>query len=735
MATNVAAVPYEGPPHYTGEPPGYTRFDSAFRNAQQTVDSYDAAFRAGLDGLARIAEAITDMDIAPPDQPAYPAYPSFPDAPDLSVDEEIPELPEAPPEVSFTPPAERKLPTLSQSALPSTPTPPVIAPDFPSPPELSPVVLPSVPDLVPFEQKGKVDPLPSFPADGIPAVPSPEPPRFDAPQPPDFSGLDTDIPAVPDPVLPEFPSDQVPDADFDFASVPVPPRYVPADLVPPTFYSYVKELLEKYVEQMLSTGQLDQAYEQASFDAAMSREVEAAQKSLGSIAETWAASGFVLPPGAMFEQDLAVRRELQTKAREASRGIYATRRKAELDIRQAALQAGNQILASDTQRFIALQNFVLEHAKFIDSHQLAMFQSALQAAQTEQANVQMQVQVYTAQIERLRALWAGYEVRGRVEASKYTAIQAQLSAVGERLRVAQSQASVYSSQVQGARAALEADLAVYKTPFDLWRVQAEAVLTKYKTWESYGAFARAQASAISAEAQAYQAYAQGYRAQIDNQTEAMRAEAEFNQTRAAIYASQAQAESSRLQALGRVGEVMWRGYSAAVEAITAKIRGDASVATAEGELNRALQTAAASAFQANLGARTSRMNAFSALYNAHAAMINAKGTGLRAKVLAYGSALDKIAAVYATQVRAVGDGYNRALAAWQGALERGRQLIDLNIRHLSNGLQEAGKVVATALQGTFVSLSLHEQNSTQEAKQWAYHLSNSFQESYSSSTR
>lgn len=725
----VATVPYVS--HGLAEFQGVGLYKDGVSQSRRTANYWGGRLNDVFEGFDEYIKAIAKINLDVPHPPAAPSVPYLP-PPGIDIDTgTLPAMPEPPTEGNFVPPP---VITIPQPDLPPLPDCEMedVNPNFPRPPEPprmpAPIPVPKIPD---FESDVALITVPP-PGDlTIPLEPSGSCPAANLPTPPDFSDISVDIPAVPPPNLPDQPTTKIPEWEAgEPIDIPVPPPVLPGGLIPDEFNSWLFDALAESVLEMLATAQLDQEYERASFDAVMQREVEASANVLSKVPSLWAGRGFYMPPGTMLEMDLDVRREIELKAKAGSREIFVERKKQELQVRQAALQAGTQLVSVEAQVYQIVQQVVLDYQKFSEGQVIKLFELTLLAAQVSKEILLAQVAAYRARIDAIIAEWDAYEAAIKGDSAKYGAITAQIQAVTAQLGVAQAEAQVYSTLVSAETAVAKMGLDYTQAQFANWRVKVDVEIAEFNSYSIYGDILKAQASAIDAEARAFEAEVKGEIAKTEGAATAAKLDLEVSQIVVNIYDSTVKAEAARVDALTRLNMARSALYNDIAQYAIARAQAISGTYQAEAQVNATRMQAAATAYASMANAKGAYYNSYSGLFNAHSSRLNALRAEVDAEVAFYRAQLDAVIIAYRSESEFSDRSYARTLATWTTAVNRELAGIEGGMQKLSSLAEYPSRVAQAAMSQAVVSMQSHEQKQIGVMANYQYQLQNSLAESY-----
>lgn len=521
---------------------------TAFNDALAFLSQITAATTAlqqfpPVDGsLTPIAQAIAGLNI-----PTPPVAPTG-----LTLN-----LPSVPGQPTLTPVAGINVSTAPQF----TTTPPPIDLSFgppapldatvPSPPTLSPVVMPTEPALA----------LPQVPS--LVGITIPVAPLLNLPT---FTAVTPDSPLAPQYI-------------FSFAET-----------------AYTDQLLTDLKTQLgvwvngASTG-LAPAVEQAIWDRDRAREIVASQRKIGESIRTFAMRGFTKPPGAL---NLDIQQALQD-----SQGVVSSASR-DIMVKQAELEQSNRRFAFETAWKVeeGLINYnsqmaqrAFEAAKFAQQVGIDIFHELV-------ARYAADIQAYVAQVDV-------YKAAIQAELAKLDIYRAELD--GQRLisEINVQAVEVYKAQISAAQAIVEmfrteveaanTQAMVNKTQIDAFAAQvgayAEQVRAKASEYEAYATRVQAEVSKMNVfkiEADAYDSQVTGFKATVDALVAAKNIEMDVSQrlpldvfkALTDVYRTQVGAEVDRVDALNKTyataGEVFAQEMSA--------VKSEADVAVAASNL-------------------------------------------------------------------------------------------------------------------------------------------------------
>jgi len=726
----VDTVPYSNyDPLLTGD----DKFDQASADARGLVDKYNALFESAMNGLTNIANTVAGLITQPPDPLAPPTLPTFQAPPGFGDLPSLPDIVTFPTVGDFSAPAwvnlpKPDLPDLSGIDLSD------IATAFPDKPTIdTDIPLLTVPDIPAFDPGFTLASPPSMPNPTYPTAPNVEATLPSFPEPPDLSAYLKSVPDAPVINYPTPPSASIPELSVSPPSPALPSPALPDVPSLSAFESRVKTAVEDSILDMLARAQLDAEYERASYEAMLDREALSAGLALGQLQDVWASQGFLMPPGVQFQQEINLRADFERKARQASREIYVKRKELELQVRQAALQAGNQMTDLDVRLYDIANRLLFEAASQARQHSLAAYDIAVKAAQLDVSVFEAQIRAFSARLEGYRTQWQGYQAILQGETAKIDAYRAQVEAIASQAQLGRAQAELYRAQVGAktdiAKVAAELD----RLRFDAWSTIVEAEVKKLQGVASWGAIMQAQASAINAKAQAYRAEVDGVTRRAEAEARLANLKLDAQKLLIQTYEAAVRGESARVQAKATIQQSRAGIFRDLAQYAVQKAQAAATTAQAEAQVNTARIQAVASAYTAKLNAHASTANAQAAYYGALSSLISAHKAKSDIEVAHYRATLDAQVTLFRAQAEYNNALYSRALAAWSDAMNRAYRVAEASITKLSDGARHASTIAAAALQGTFVSYQVQESKTLQTLRRWSYALTNSLSESYQAS--
>ena len=730
MTERVDKVPYNffyGPTNHRY----LDRYDAVKADLDNLVDKWSDILEGVYTSLDELIARVADPDFYPPPPaapgaPRPPVLPGTPQLKDLSRD--------IPPFTAY--------PTVGDYNLPVTlPLGPL---DLPPDPSLLPIGgvtpnMPAAPRLPPIDTTITPLVIPEFASDIVLITP-PLPPTTslpDAPVPGPVPPIDTDIPDLSTEIddIPPMPPLDISPIDEDLYTVPgleLPPVNVP-DIPqvglpgleePETLLSCVYNTLCMSLGNMLVNAQLDAEYEQVSMEQVLAREAEAADAALRGLPAQWAARGFMLPPGAMMDADTEIRRGMELRAKEGSREIYTKRRELELQTRTAALSAGTQLYSAEAEVHNLTQRLLLEQRQFIATQAMRNYELALRAADLQMAQLTAHLAVFNAEVEAQKARWGAETQKTQQKLANAELYTANIRGIEAQASVAKTEMEMYRTRVEAQSAAANALLERDRLLFDTWKVQVDVVLEEIKAQSVYADILRGQASAMTAEATAYQAQVGGLTAQTDSEVKRVEAEARVQQTVVQLYSAQVDSEGVRTKVLLDSEAGRQAANIELLRFLTAKSTALASHSEAGSRIRSSEVSASAGAYQANVSAIGAVANSQMGMYNAVSAEVGAQAQAQQTDIALYRASLDSVNEVYKVEAQANSDGYRQALSAWTSSLQQKTTYYNLLVSKLGFVGQYPAEIIRSGMSSQLVSLSTGEQFKYDQSNSYSATLTN-----------
>lgn len=430
-------------------------------------------YLAALSNLGTVEIARTPIG-APPAAPGLVGMPTFPGLPVLSM---------------------RDVPDIERPEFDTITIPDLTVPDFTV---LAPdVVLPDMPQLA----------TPADPGDApdVGDVAVPAPPSFELPAAPVFD--ETVIPAMPEIAVPQFEGDRLPVPEIEAPGGQV---FVHTEGV---FSSDVQDALrERLLEGLRAGGTgIGATAEEALWDRSRRRLDRELTRKRREAADAYAASGAMLPPGAMLADLRQMDRDHENALLDLNRDIT---------VEQARLaQAQAQFVI---EKAIADVTLSVDHFNRVNQR---AFEAARAAADYAFRDVEARVSIYNASVARFTAQAQAYELRIRAMLGELDAYKTRLEGARIEGEIKAQAVELFKAQVAGVQAVIS----VYTARLEGARIESEVIKARLAAYES--------------RVRAYVARFEGERAKID----AFTAQIGGEKARVEIYATQAQAYESRVR--------------------------------------------------------------------------------------------------------------------------------------------------------------------------------------------
>ena len=534
-----------------------TRFDRAEAYAEENVQLAQAQVKTLSNLLASLETPENELDTIVMPELAGIDYNNKPTPPDEIDVSEISETAPTTPSFANIPAVTSNIPagdinfSLQYFDAPimaniSVPTdePTLITVDVPSAPDLSiptaPVFVsvstPSVPSLeiipevvenIPSENLDFVSreitvPTPSnitVPVDdvNIESIPIPDKPDLSLPTPPTFDEIERISP--PSISLPEFDIDA---PIMDVLNEPSPFAYSESaynsDLWP--------DLLTKVIDGIRNGGTgLDADVEEELYNRALERQRVENERLYRETENSFSATGFPLPTGAMASRLAEVGMEISRKNDQMSREILINQAELAQKNTQFVIEKGIQMDAMAREFFNAMSNRSLDAAKAIAQNSVDVFRAVLEK--------------YNLHLERYKAEAAVFAQRIQAAMYEVEIYKAQIEGLNADAKLQAVRAEIYRTQVD----AINAAAGIYKTEMESAKVRSEIELSKLAI---------------------FKARVEAYIAQLEGE-----------KNRYIIYSTEVEAEKGRAEAFGE----MVKAYAMRVEA--AKTKADVQTANAE----------------------------------------------------------------------------------------------------------------------------------------------------------
>ncbi len=309
---------------------------------------------------------------------------------------------------------------------------------------------------------------------------------------------------------------------------------------------------------------LPAAIEQQLFERARSREARVVQQQTQEVYDTFAARGFVAPPGVLQNQLALVQEKhaLQVNALQREVMIKATDVEVE-NLRFSVTQglAAEQLLISifdnASKRTFEMARFTVESLLALYNTKVGIFNALMQAYQTKAQVYKTIVEGQLATLESYRLQLEGAKVSSEINQQRVQTYTAQVQAV-------LAYVELHKAQLQGVMARVE----IAKTSMEAYRTDVQAY-----------------AETIGAEKTKFESY----RAQVEGEV----AKGQINQSRASMFTTLVQGEVAkagiwRAQAETELAKIQAKtsGYVASIEGYRAGVQAQVSSVQASSEILR-----------------------------------------------------------------------------------------------------------------------------------------------------
>lgn len=442
---------------------------------------------------------------------------------------------------------------------------------------------PTRPDLSITDLQTLLDQLAALPQPAAPTLTAPnvvvpdlsaQAPTINLPAAPstDVGAIPNDTIDITDPVLPDAPNVVLPAVPtFEELAIPAPPSItipsfnasVPPNTLtaPSVSYEYVEQayssqlkdpLTQKLLGDLLNGGYgIEPSDEQALWNRARDREVQATNAQIEEIRRNAAASGFPLPQGALLTQLQRAQQDLLDKSASLSR---------EVALKRADL-------------YVANRQFTIEQVQQTERMAIDLFNSIAERSMNHAKNVvELGVAIYDANVRNYATQLQAFEAESRVFET--------------RVRAELAKAEIYRTQVDASKIQLDAQ----RSKVDVYRAQLDGVQTVVNVYKS-----RVEAATLIAQLQ--QAKLEAVRLRVQVFAERVRAkEVEFR-----LYEAQQRGELTKVEV-----------YRSQLEAYTTQLKGlelKASIALQNSDLLVKQYGVSAENYKAALGALVQRIRA------------------------------------------------------------------------------------------------------------------------------
>lgn len=444
-------------------------------------------------------------------------------------------------------------------------------------------------------------------------------PTLEIPQSPDSTlPSSPSAPSIQEPVLPSAPTVDLPSSPniSDIAIPELPSIDVPAfdviapidDLVAPTsefqWYeeAYRTDLLDALKVKLLSDLQngtygLETADEDALWNRARDRELEATRLEIESAFKQGAARGFPLPPGDM---NVALQRAQQNiidKFSDVNRDIMIKRNDQYFQARQFTIEQARQLEntligfhSSIMERSLNAAKATLESGIAIFNATVAQYNARVEAYKTSASVFESRIRASLVEVERYRTQMEGKKLESDIQRQRVEVYRAQLEGINSviglyrtQLEAAQVQSQIEATRIQAFRALV-----------DGYKSQVDAKVAEFGMYEAQIRGEVAKVDAYKSEADAYTAIVNGKKvksdimiARLEGQIRQASQEVETFRARIEGYRADLQGQSATLNARVSSYGADVSAYSAAAGALAEAYRLNSNAqALEDNNLNR-----------------------------------------------------------------------------------------------------------------------------------------------------
>lgn len=470
------------------------------------------------------------------------------------------------------------------------------APEF----QANPLVVSAAPELEAQAPVLTYGPRPTAPNISAPQAP-PTPAELEMPVAPDYV-----LPVVPTLIelnLPDAPDLQLPLFEGERPEFIEPPFNETWDFMPSAYTErLVPQLIETINPMLQGRSVLPVDIERALFERGTNRISIETERAVEAAFDDTANRGFTQPQGRTLQQAKEIRQRGVSAAAEASRDIVIRQIELAIENVRAAITAGAALEGTLIQVHLEEQRFALQAAQFqresaiaVFNLRVTVFNTRLQAYQTDAAVLRDRIQAELAKVELFRAQIEGERARGELN---------------------QQRAALYESQIRGVLAMAQ-----------FYREQVEAVKAQADVQRLGIERFRAQVDAYGERWRAHTAEWQGYIASVEGEgkrADVYRTLVEANAKRVDAWAAsnnmQIEAERLRLAQHGMNLDVWGKGVERLRALLSAEetrlnaagraVDAQARIYTADANVEQALAAAADRSFQLGLERERARVETY-----------------------------------------------------------------------------------------------------------------------------
>lgn len=373
---------------------------------------------------------------------------------------------------------------------------------------------------------GDMDALPNAPsmpalmlpsAPGMADVPVPARPDVDTRvEIPNAPTVNTDWSALDAITVPDFAFPQLPDFDGQppSANISVPNVFI--NWAEPQYESELLDELTAQVRSMMAGGTgLPPAVEDALFSRARERDSAETSRAVQEAVDTWAARGFTMPPGMLAKQAGVVREQGRLKAAELNRDIMAQAAQWQIENIRFAVQQGMALEQLTSNIFDNAVKRLFEVARFQAEAQINVFNAQISLFNAQNSAYQTLAQVFATRLEAFKTALQSKQVAVDVVKAKIEAVQASVEIYKAMMQGASVRADVIKNQFDAYRADVQAyaeRVGAEKVKFEAYAEQVKGETAKAGLFESQ---ARAYAATVGAIASKADIKAKGASLKLD----------------------------------------------------------------------------------------------------------------------------------------------------------------------------------------------------------------------------
>ena len=450
----------------------------------------------------------------------------------------------------------------------------------------SSVTVPNFPDFDPTYVSITIPPPPPY---TIGPAPSPAPtvatPEF--PDPPELGTVDLptllgiDIPETPVividdfvPILPDFTMPAAPNAGINW----------PGE-------EYVAQIMDDVLAQIRvffagGTG-IRADVQDGMYRETADREDRITHQAVQEVEDTFSSRGFVVPPGVLLSRIDALRDERDRTKSTISRTVLIKAMDAELENLRFATTAGIQaerlyvdLFLAAQERLFLVQQLTVQYGIQLYSYQVQAYLAAFEA-------VKIQVEVYKAQIEGKLAQVELYKAQIDAELAKTEINKNLVDMYVAQINALQTQVNLYVAELMAVKTRVEVDATrvdAFGKEVDAYAALVSAEKIKFDAYESQIKGEVAKVSITEAESRAYAAHMGGLSAGVN-------AEARAVEANIGKYTADIRKYVGQIEGLNAQSQTVLAGIQANVagyQALTSRYNAEAGLQEAMGRVELAV---------------------------------------------------------------------------------------------------------------------------------------------------